>query len=102
MGRRRTGGIDSQKRYIGRVDARPPKAGGEIPCLPRGFRREEAARYLGILPSTFDDWVARGLMPIPKRQDGVVVWDRHQLDESFDALPDGHGERAARYTEFAV
>jgi hypothetical protein len=28
-------------------------------------------------------------MPKPKRINGRVVWDRHQLDEAFEALPDG-------------
>jgi hypothetical protein len=27
-------------------------------------------------------------MPRPKRQDGVVVWDRFSLDLAFEALPD--------------
>ena len=55
---------------------------------PRGLRREAAAAYLGISPSKFDDWVARGLMPSPKRQDRVTVWDRARLDLAFDSLPD--------------
>jgi|HubBroStandDraft_2_1064218.scaffolds.fasta_scaffold141479_2 hypothetical protein len=57
-------------------------------CTPRGLRRPEAAAYIGISPSKFDDWVLRGLMPTPKRQDGVVVWDRFALDLAFDVLPD--------------
>lgn len=57
--------------------------------LPRrGLRREEAAAYVGVSPTKFDDWVERKLMPKPKRIDGVVVWDRFQLDIYFDALPD--------------
>lgn len=55
---------------------------------PRGLRREMAARYVGISPSHFDGWVAKGLMPQPKQQDGVVVWDRVKLDAAFEALPD--------------
>jgi hypothetical protein len=27
-------------------------------------------------------------MPAPKRQDGIVVWDRVRLDAAFEALPD--------------
>ena len=55
---------------------------------PRGLRREMAAGYVGISPSLFDVWVSKGLMPQPKHQDGVVVWDRIRLDAAFEALPD--------------
>lgn len=55
---------------------------------PRGMRRDDAAAYLGISPSKFDDWVSRGIMPGPKRQDGVKVWDRMRLDQAFELLPD--------------
>lgn len=59
---------------------------------PRGMRRDDAAAYLGISTSKFDDWVARHLMPAPKRQDGVVVWDRYRLDQAFESLPDETSE----------
>jgi predicted DNA-binding transcriptional regulator AlpA len=58
----------------------------------RGLRRHEAAAYIGISATKFDDWVARGVMPKPKRQDGVVLWDVVQLDDAFDALPDDGGK----------
>lgn len=54
----------------------------------RGLRHVEAAIYVGVSPTKFDDWVRRGLMPKPKRQDDVVVWDQHKLDLAFEALPD--------------
>ena len=66
-----------------RLSIRPPA------IEPRGLRRTDAANYLGISPSKFDDWVSRRIMPTPKRQDGVVVWDRRTLDAAFDALADG-------------
>ena len=53
----------------------------------RGLRREEAATYVGIGPSKFDDLVKDGRMPKPRRIDGVVVWDIVQLDAYFDCLP---------------
>jgi hypothetical protein len=53
----------------------------------RGLRRVEAANYIGVSARKFDDWVLRGVMPEPKRQDGVVVWDVVQLDMHFEALP---------------
>lgn len=54
----------------------------------RGLRREEAAAYMGFSARKFDELIADGRMPKPKRIDGIVVWDIHQLDISFDALPD--------------
>lgn len=57
-------------------------------CPPAGLRREEAAAYVGISPSKFDDWVRRRIMPSPKRQDGCVIWIRKRLDAALEALPD--------------
>lgn len=54
----------------------------------RGLRRPEAAIYVGVSPTKFDDWVKRGLMPKPKRLDDIAVWDQHKLDLAFEALPD--------------
>jgi len=52
---------------------------------PRGLRRPQAAAYLGVSPSYFDS--LRDRLPAPRRLDGVVVWDRHDLDVFFDGLP---------------
>jgi excisionase family DNA binding protein len=53
----------------------------------RGLSRVEAATYLGISPSKFDELVRDGRMPAPKRIDSRKVWDIHNLDVAFDALP---------------
>ena len=55
---------------------------------PRGFNREQCAEYIGVSATKFDQMVADGRMPKPKRIDGRVVWDRLQLDTAFAALPD--------------
>lgn len=55
---------------------------------PRGLCREEAARYIGIGTTKFDEMVKDGRMPKPKRVDGRTVWDRIALDASFTDLPD--------------
>lgn len=55
---------------------------------PRGMRREEAARWVRVSATKFDEMVADGRMPPPKTVDGCVIWDRYALDEAFDALPD--------------
>jgi hypothetical protein len=56
--------------------------------VPQGLRRIEAAAYVGVSPSKFDEWVRRGVMPKPKRQDGIVIWIRDWLDGAVKALPD--------------
>lgn len=61
----------------------------------RGLRREEAAGYLGFSARKFDELVADGRMPKPKRIDGVVVWDIRRLDFAFDALPDENSGKTA-------
>jgi hypothetical protein len=59
--------------------------------LPRGLCREQAAEYVGVSATKFDQMVADRRMPAPKRIDGRVVWDRLQLDIAFAALPDENG-----------
>ena len=60
---------------------------------PRGLSREEAARYVGVSARTFDQMIADGLMPKPKRQRGRVIWDRIALDLAFNDLPDEAGNK---------
>jgi predicted DNA-binding transcriptional regulator AlpA len=60
-----------------------------ISLPPRGLSRVEAAAYIGVSPSTFDQLVKDGRMPPAKRINSRTVWDRKQLDAAFDALPDG-------------
>lgn len=55
---------------------------------PRGLCREEAARWVGVSPSLFDQMVADGRMPSPKVINSRVVWDRYKLDAAFEPLPD--------------
>lgn len=55
--------------------------------LRRGLSRDDAARYVGIGTTKFDEMVTDGRMPKPRRIDGRKVWDVRELDLSFDALP---------------
>jgi predicted DNA-binding transcriptional regulator AlpA len=55
---------------------------------PRGLNRVKSAAYVGVSPALFDEMVRDGRMPPPKRINSRLVWDRKQLDEAFDALPD--------------
>jgi predicted DNA-binding transcriptional regulator AlpA len=60
-----------------------------VSIQPRGMSRVRCAEYLGISPSLFDDMVRDGRMPRPKRINSRTVWDRRQVDQAFEALPDG-------------
>ncbi len=58
-----------------------------VSCPPRGLSREQSAEYVGVGTTKFDEMVADGRMPKPKRVDGRNVWDRLALDAAFAALP---------------
>ena len=62
-----------------------PKPALSLP--PRGISRVEAAAYVGVSPSKFDEMVRDHRMPNPKRIDCRKVWDLRDLDLAFDALP---------------
>lgn len=70
---------------IGKV-ARPLKV------EPRGLRRPDAAAYIGVSTTLFDEMVGDGRMPPPKVVNTAKVWDRRLLDDAFDALPDKSAE----------
>lgn len=53
---------------------------------PRGLSRIEAARYVGVSPSTFDKLIAEGRMPRPKRVGARLIFDSREIDLAFDAL----------------
>jgi hypothetical protein len=55
---------------------------------PRGMSRDEAARYIGVGNTKFDEMVADRRMPRPKRVDGRVIWDRFKLEAAFTDLPE--------------
>ena len=69
-----------------------PVAPRDVTIIPRGLSRSEAAAYIGIGPTKFDELVADGRMPRPKRIDGRVIWDRHRLDVAFEQLPESAGQ----------
>jgi len=55
---------------------------------PRGLSRPQAAEYVGVGTTKFDEMVADGRMPKPKRIDSRNVWDRVKLDAAFAAIDD--------------
>jgi len=54
---------------------------------PRGLSRVQAAAYVGISPTLFDQLVSDRKMPPAKRCNSRTIWDRYELDEAFSALP---------------
>lgn len=70
---------------------------------PRGLSREEAARYVGVSPTTFDRLIAEYRMPRPKRIGKRVIWDRLKLDDAFSDLgEDGEENILDRAVRMAV
>lgn len=67
---------------------------------PRGLSRVEAARYVGVSPSTFDKLVNSGEMPQPKRVGGRRIYDRAALDAAFDLLDMGAGGDVDEVNDF--
>ena len=65
-----------------------------IPLAPRELSRVQAAAYVGVSPSLFDELVKDGRMPRPKRINSRTVWDRIRLDEAFEAILDGEPQAA--------
>jgi hypothetical protein len=59
----------------------------ERPIPRRGLSRVEAAMYLGISPSKFDELRKSGRIAPAKVLDGRKLYAIEMLDEFFDALP---------------
>jgi hypothetical protein len=53
------------------------------PVPRRGLSRDEAAIYLGISPSKFDELRKDGRVGPPRLIDGRKVWDIRDLDDAF-------------------
>jgi hypothetical protein len=58
------------------------------PIPRRGLSRVEAAMYLGISPSKFDELRKDGRIGAAKILDGRKLFAIEMLDEFFEALPD--------------
>jgi predicted DNA-binding transcriptional regulator AlpA len=85
---RRPGGVHD----IAHPPASPPRTNPLPPgILPRGLSRAQAACYVGVSTTKFDDLVADRQMPRPKRIGGRRVWDVRAIDAAFDRLDEGSG-----------
>lgn len=55
---------------------------------PRLVGREAAAAYISVSPTTFDEMVEDGRMPLPRKLGGRRrAWDVRELDAAVDRLP---------------
>jgi excisionase family DNA binding protein len=69
---------------------------------PRGLARTEAAAYVGVSATKFDEMVHDGRMPPAKIIDSRRVWDIRKLDKAFDALPDAAEKNDNPWSGFAA
>jgi len=60
---------------------------------PRAMRAERAAAYLAMSTSKFLQLVEEGRLPQPIRIDGIVSWDRFELDAAYDNFKDDNPPR---------
>jgi hypothetical protein len=68
---------------------KPAKPQRSMAAQPRrGLRRGDAAAYVGVSPSKFDQMVIAGRMPKAIKMYACAVWDMRQLDQAFDELID--------------
>jgi hypothetical protein len=68
------------------------------PIPRRGLSRVEAAMYLGISASQFDELRKSGRIAPAKILDGRKLFAIEALDEFFDALPDENHEAVEDWT----
>ena len=65
-----------------------PRSVDQLAWAPLGLSREQAARYVGVGITKFDEMVADGRMPKPKKIDSRVVWNRLAIEAAFFDLPE--------------
>ena len=54
---------------------------------PLGLKRADAAAYISVGLTKFDEMVKDGRMPPPRCIDSRRVWDRRELEVYFGDLP---------------
>ncbi|MCW2284719.1 hypothetical protein [Rhodoblastus acidophilus] len=67
--------------------------------MPRGLNRVQAAQYVGVSPSLFDQMVQDGRMPRPKRINRRNVWDLRRIDEAFAAIDDDNEKPSSSWSD---
>jgi predicted DNA-binding transcriptional regulator AlpA len=64
------------------------KLADQLSYPPRAMRLETAAAYLSISPSSFLRMVEVGDLPPATKKGGIALWDRLDLDASFQDWKD--------------
>jgi predicted DNA-binding transcriptional regulator AlpA len=82
--------LREEAQHIRISQSKRPKTNSPV----RGLKRNDAADYIGVSTTKFDELVKSNQMPSPIRIGGRVVWDIHELDESFDALKEVNQDKA--------
>ena len=77
-------------RNIASQEAGARRLSANRPIVRRGLSRVEAATYLGISPSKFDELRKANRLAPPKVLDGRLIFTVERLDEFLDGLPDEH------------
>jgi predicted DNA-binding transcriptional regulator AlpA len=73
-----------------RVMSRPSrKLADDLSYPPRAMRAPRAAAYLDISEQALYRLVDAGDLPQPTRKNGIVSWDRLELDAAYESWKDG-------------
>lgn len=51
-----------------------------------GYRKPDAAKFVGLKAGKFMQLVKDGRMPKPTRIDGCVIWDARELIAAYDKI----------------
>jgi len=71
-----------------------------IPAHERaGLSRFEAAEYIGVSPTLFDEMVKDGRMPRAKPINSRKVWPRVQIEKAFADLPDDENDKLDEWSD---
>jgi hypothetical protein len=78
--------VNAFRDFMGERQTRRLTLSNIRPIPRRGLSRTEAAIYVGISPTKFDQLVGDRRMPRAISVDGRKIWDIRQLDIAFDGL----------------
>jgi predicted DNA-binding transcriptional regulator AlpA len=71
----------------------PLKLQDRLAYPPRAMRADRAAAYLAMSQSKFLALVEEGRMPPPIPIDGMVTWDRFELDAAYEEFKEARDGR---------
>lgn len=68
------------------------KLADDLAYPPRAMRAPRAAAYLDMSKTAFLQLVEEGSLPSPVRKNGIVSWDRLELDAAYENWKNGGTE----------